>query len=57
MSTVETQQQTPDAGTETPPTLTVTDNRTGTTYELPISDGTVRAMTSGRSRPARMTSG
>jgi citrate synthase len=24
--------------------LTVTDNRTGTTYELPISDGTVRAM-------------
>ena len=29
------------AGTET---LTVTDNRTGQTYELPISDGTVRAM-------------
>ncbi len=28
-------------GTET---LTVTDNRTGKTYELPISDGTVRAM-------------
>ena len=25
-------------------TITVTDNRTGTTYELPISDGTVRAM-------------
>jgi citrate synthase len=25
-------------------TLTVTDNRTGTTYELPIQDGTVRAM-------------
>jgi citrate synthase len=25
-------------------TLTVTDNRTGSTYELPISDGTVRAM-------------
>jgi citrate synthase len=25
-------------------TLTVIDNRTGTTYELPISDGTVRAM-------------
>ena len=24
--------------------LTVTDNRTGTTYELPITDGTVRAM-------------
>ncbi len=47
MSTVETQQQTPDQGsdegTETPSTLTVTDNRTGTSYELPISDGTVRA--------------
>src|SRR5271166_6544160 len=43
MSTVETQQQTPDEGTKTRPTLTVTDNRTGTTYELPISDGTVRA--------------
>src|SRR4030081_379733 len=25
-------------------TLTVTDNRTGESYELPISDGTVRAM-------------
>ena len=25
-------------------TLTVTDNRTGTSYELPITDGTVRAM-------------
>src|SRR5688572_12254810 len=24
-------------------TLTITDNRTGTTYELPIQDGTVRA--------------
>ena len=27
-----------------PETLTVTDNRTGKTYELPITDGTVRAM-------------
>jgi citrate synthase len=27
-----------------PSTLTVTDNRTGQTYELPIQDGTVRAM-------------
>jgi citrate synthase len=46
MSTVETQQTSkegPDVGTDTPPTLTVTDNRTGATYELPISDGTVRA--------------
>src|SRR6266571_1657122 len=25
-------------------TLTVTDNRTGATYELPVSDGTVRAL-------------
>src|SRR5438034_702114 len=25
-------------------TLTVTDNRTGETYEVPITDGTVRAM-------------
>ncbi|HYM46046.1 MAG TPA: citrate/2-methylcitrate synthase, partial [Solirubrobacteraceae bacterium] len=25
-------------------TLTVTDNRTGRTYELPVTDGTVRAM-------------
>ena len=25
-------------------TLTVTDNRTGVTYEVPITDGTVRAM-------------
>jgi citrate synthase len=44
-----TEQQTTDAdagngvgsGTET---LTVTDNRTGKTYELPITDGTVRGM-------------
>ena len=25
-------------------TLTVTDNRTGRSYELPVTDGTVRAM-------------
>jgi citrate synthase len=30
-----------DSGTDS---LTITDNRTGQTYELPISDGTVRAM-------------
>ncbi|HXF51428.1 MAG TPA: citrate (Si)-synthase, partial [Dehalococcoidia bacterium] len=28
----------------TKPTLTITDNRTGRTYEIPITDGTVRAM-------------
>jgi citrate synthase len=32
------------ASQATAETLTVTDNRTGQTYELPISDGTVRAM-------------
>ena len=25
-------------------TLTITDNRTGKTYELPITDGTIRAI-------------
>ncbi len=33
-----------DANGRGPETLTVTDNRTGATYELPIQDGTVRAM-------------
>jgi citrate synthase len=35
------------AGDRVPPaseTLTVTDNRTGTTYELPVTEGTVRAL-------------
>jgi citrate synthase len=31
-------------GAKAPDTLTVTDNRTGKTYELPVTDGTVRAM-------------
>jgi citrate synthase len=45
-----TEQQTRDAAaddggaTTGSETLTVTDNRTGQTYELPINDGTVRAM-------------
>jgi citrate synthase len=43
-----TEQQTRDAaadgGAAGSESLTVTDNRTGQTYELPISDGTVRAM-------------
>ena len=35
----------PDSGVATAnETLTVTDNRTGKTYEVPIEDGTVRAM-------------
>jgi citrate synthase len=33
-----------DGSVPTSDTLTVTDNRTGATYELPIDDGTVRAM-------------
>src|SRR6478752_5057818 len=33
-----------DGAVQAAETLTVTDNRTGTSYELPISDGTVRAM-------------
>ena len=33
-----------NSGTDSKESLTVTDNRTGKTYELPISDGTVRAM-------------
>jgi citrate synthase len=33
-----------DDGATREQTLTVTDNRTGTSYELPIQDGTVRAM-------------
>jgi citrate synthase len=39
--------QTQDASTDgarADQTLTVTDNRTGRTYELPVTDGTVRAM-------------
>jgi citrate synthase len=39
--------QTQDASTDgarAADTLTVTDNRTGKTYELPVTDGTVRAM-------------
>ncbi|HEX3392665.1 MAG TPA: citrate/2-methylcitrate synthase, partial [Solirubrobacteraceae bacterium] len=39
--------QTQDASTDgarAAQTLTVTDNRTGRTYELPVTDGTVRAM-------------
>ena len=41
-----TQQPTATTGTANgsgAETLTITDNRTGTTYELPIADGTIRA--------------
>ena len=45
MSTPETAQG-QGSGNDAAPqdTLTVTDNRTGATYELPVTDGTVRAM-------------
>ncbi|MEA2354378.1 MAG: citrate synthase, partial [Solirubrobacteraceae bacterium] len=36
-----TPQDGPDGRSET---LTVTDNRTGRTYELPIEDGTIRSL-------------
>jgi len=42
-----TEQQTQDAtapGGTGAETLTVTDNRTGKSYELPIEDGTIRGM-------------
>jgi citrate synthase len=41
-----TQQPTATSGSsgDSPPALTVTDNRTGTSIELPITDGTVRAV-------------
>ena len=38
-------------------TLTVTDNRTGKTYELPIEDGAIRRPTCVRSRSRTTTSG
>jgi citrate synthase len=47
MSTPETQVQQPGSGNSAAvpqDTLTVTDNRTGRSYELPVTDGTVRAM-------------
>ncbi len=49
MSTPETQTQGPGSsssgnGAAPQDTLSVTDNRTGSSYELPVTDGTVRAM-------------
>ncbi|MFI5004917.1 MAG: citrate synthase [Solirubrobacterales bacterium] len=38
------QQRAQGNGAAAPQTLSVTDNRTGRTYELPIADGTIRAM-------------
>jgi citrate synthase len=44
MSTEPQTRQAVGDGTGASETLTVTDNRTGRTYELPVTDGTVRAM-------------
>jgi citrate synthase len=41
--TTQEAQQLDDAGTVAPATLTITDNRTGKTYDVPIEDGTIRA--------------
>ena len=40
----ETETQQTDGASSDNQSLTVTDNRTGKTYEVPIEDGTVRAM-------------
>ena len=42
--TTQEAQQLDDAGTVAPETLTITDNRTGKSYEVPIEDGTIRAI-------------
>src|SRR6201984_2497241 len=34
----------PDAATTARETLTITDNRTGKSYEIPVTHGTIRAM-------------
>ncbi|HEU4656924.1 MAG TPA: citrate/2-methylcitrate synthase, partial [Capillimicrobium sp.] len=44
MSSETTTTQVSQNGTSGAETLTVTDNRTGKTYEIPITDGTVKAM-------------
>ncbi len=41
--TTETAETRRGDGVATPETLTITDNRTGQTYEVPIEDGTIRA--------------
>ncbi|HEY2655707.1 MAG TPA: citrate synthase [Solirubrobacteraceae bacterium] len=41
--TTETAETRPGAGGAAPETLTITDNRTGQTYDVPIEDGTIRA--------------
>jgi hypothetical protein len=38
-------------------TLTITDNRTGKQYEIPINDGVIAQPTSGRSGPRRTIRG
>ena len=43
MTTQQSTATTPRAGDSGAETLTITDNRTGISYELPIADGTIRA--------------
>jgi citrate synthase len=43
MTTQQSTATTPPAGDSGAGTLTITDNRTGNSYELPIADGTIRA--------------
>ena len=54
--TTETQQQNGAEVGESNETLTVTDNRTGKHYEIPIEDGTIRAPDLRQIRPATTTS-
>jgi citrate synthase len=42
--TTETAGATDGSGVGTPQTLTITDNRTGKSYEVPVEDGTIRAL-------------
>jgi hypothetical protein len=54
----ETQEQAADGKAGGQETLTVTDNRTGKTYDIPIEDGTIRARwRCARSRSTTTTSG
>jgi citrate synthase len=44
MATAPSTQKSAATAKSTPETLTITDNRTGRSYEVPITDGTIRAM-------------
>ena len=46
-----------DAQASTAPSLTVRDNRTGQEYELPITDGTIKAADLGKIKDRRRRTG